>query len=677
MREFITVCPRNCYSTCSFRVFADNGRVVRIMPYGGNLATPEGPCIKGLSYLEREFSGERIIYPLKRKEDGSFIRIDINEAIEIIATQLKIVKDLYGSHAVLFYKGSGISGLSNDISSIFWKQYGGVTTTYGNLCWPAGLEAVRLTLGEVKHNAPWDISNAELIILWGKNPAETNVQEIIHIDKALKKGGKLVVIDPRRTPTADKADLLLRPRPGTDAALALSLAAYLIRNGHADIDFISKHVLGFKEFAESLSITPEEAYSITGIPAEAIIKLAGMIASTEKVTMIAGYGLQRHSNGGQTIRALLSIMVITGKIGKSGCGFNFANLQSYIFDSEKEPLTYYPDDNRDKPYRRKISMAKFAEDFSELKDPEIKLAWIERGNPVTQLPDSERVADAIKTIDFKVVVEQFMTDTAKLADIILPAKGIFEQPDIVGSYWNPYVQYKPAITEYPGQVMPESEIYYRLSMLMNLCVENECLIPPPGNENFEKWLEERIKSNGEVTLQELKKGPYLPAGFSEVAFNDLNFPTPSGKIELLSRQASDMWGVPEIPTYVPLMSVPDSPDMFHLITPNAASRIHSQFGNLKTIRSVIELPAWEVSPGDGEKLELADGDKIRVYNDNGTVSGVVRITNRTKDGCIVFPNGVWIADGGGVNALIRGRETDMGYGAAFHDSFVKVEKVKE
>ncbi|HPT12010.1 MAG TPA: molybdopterin dinucleotide binding domain-containing protein, partial [Bacteroidales bacterium] len=275
------------------------------------------------------------------------------------------------------------------------------------------------------------------------------------------------------------------------------------------------------------------------------------------------------------------------------------------------------------------------------------------------------------------VVEQFMTDTAKLADIILPAKGIFEQPDIVGSYWNPYVQYKPAITEYPGQVMPESEIYYRLSMLMNLCVENECLIPPPGNENFEKWLEERIKSNGEVTLQELKKGPYLPAGFSEVAFNDLNFPTPSGKIELLSRQASDMWGVPEIPTYVPLMSVPDSPDMFHLITPNAASRIHSQFGNLKTIRSVIELPAWELSPGDGEKLELADGDKIRVYNDNGTVSGVVRITNRTKDGCIVFPNGVWIADGGGVNALIRGRETDMGYGAAFHDSFVKVEKVKE
>ncbi|HNW58028.1 MAG TPA: molybdopterin-dependent oxidoreductase [Bacteroidales bacterium] len=337
MREFITVCPRNCYSTCSFRVFADNGRIVRIMPYSGNLATPEGPCIKGLSYLEREFSEDRIIYPLKRKSDGSFIRIDISDALEIIARQLKYVKDQFGSHAVLFYKGSGISGLSNDISSVFWKQYGGVTTTYGNLCWPAGLEAVRLTLGEVKHNVPWDISNAELIILWGKNPAETNIQEIIHIDKALKKGGKLVVIDPRRTPTADKADLLLRPRPGTDAALALAIAGYLVKHGHTDIDFVSKHVLGYKEFAESLSITPEEAHSITGIPTEAIVKLAAMIASSEKVTMIAGYGLQRHSNGGQTIRALLSVMVITGKIGKPGCGFNLQTCKA-IFLTQKKNL---------------------------------------------------------------------------------------------------------------------------------------------------------------------------------------------------------------------------------------------------------------------------------------------------------------------------------------------------
>jgi anaerobic selenocysteine-containing dehydrogenase len=647
------------------------------MPYEGNLATPEGPCIKGLSYLEREFSDERIIYPLKKRDDGSFEKIDIYDALELIAGKLNHVRNTNGSHAVLFYKGSGMSGLSNDISSLFWRLYGGVTTTYGNLCWPAGLEAVRLTLGEVKHNAPWDLANADLIILWGKNPAETNVQELIHIDKALKKGARLVVIDPRRTPTADKADLLLRPHPGTDAALALAIAGYLVRHGHINSDFISKHVMGYDEFAKSLTITPEEAYSVTGIPAEAIIKFAGMIASSARVTMVPGYGLQRHSNGGQTIRALLSIMVITGNIGKAGCGFNFANLQSYIFDSEKEPVTYYPDAVRDNPFRRNISMAKFADDISVLKDPEIKLAWIERGNPATQLPDSERVITALNAVDFKVVVEQFMTDTARLADIILPAKGLFEQPDVVGSYWNPYVQYKPAIIEYPGQVIPESEIYYRLSRLLKLCSDEENPIPSPGNDNFDRWLEGRIKEKGEVTLEHLKKGPYLPSCFAEVVFTDLNFPTPSGKIELISKQASAMWSVPELPTYMPLKTGTDKQGMLHLLTPNTGSRIHSQFGNLKTIRSVVEPPMWELSPVDAEKLNLTDGNKIRISNGNGSVTGSVRITNRVKQGCIVFPNGVWAHEGGGVNALIPGRETDMGYGAAFHDSFVKVEKIKE
>jgi len=675
MREYITVCPRNCYSTCTFRVFTDNGKIQRIMPYRENLATPEGPCIKGLSYLEREFSSERIIYPLKKNADGSFARIDINDALEIISRQLDEVRNLYGPHSVLFYKGSGISGLSNDISSLFWKLYGGVTTTYGNLCWPAGLEAVRLTLGEVKHNAPWDLSEAELIILWGKNPAETNVQEFIHIDKALKKGGKLVVIDPRRTPTADKADMLLRPEPGTDAALALAIARNLVSQDHTDKEFISKHVLGYGEFVKSLTITPAEASSVTGIPAEAITRLTDMIALCKKVTIVAGYGLQRHSNGGQTIRALLSLMVITGNIGKHGCGFNFANLQSYIFDSEKEPLTYYPDNDKDKPFRRKISMAKFGEDISSLKDPEIKFAWIERGNPVTQLPDSDRVVGALKSVGFKVVVEQFMTDTAKLADIILPAKGVFEQPDIVGSYWNPYVQFKPAIMEYPGQVMPESELYYRLAEMMNLCPENENPIPEPGNENFEKWLVKRIKENDEVTLDKLKEGPYLPAGFTEVAFNDYIFPTPSGKIELLSNQAAEMWGVSVLPAYVPLQNDPDRCGRLHLLTPNTGSRIHSQFGNLNAIKTVTEPPAWELSPNDAGKFDLKNGDNIRISSGSGSVTGIVSVTNRVKNGCIVFPNGIWFNEGGGVNALIPGRETDMGYGAAFHDVYVKVEKI--
>lgn len=455
MEEFITVCPRNCYSTCSFRVFTRDGKVVRILPYEGNLATPEGPCIKGLAYLEREYSSERIIYPLKRQPDGSFARISTDEALALIAARLTGAREKHGPHSVLFYKGSGYSGLSNDIAGTFWKKFGGATTTYGNLCWPAGLEAVRLTLGEIKHNLPWDLANASMIILWGKNSAETNVQEMIHIEKARQNGAKVVVIDPRRTLTADKADLLIRPRPGTDAALALAMARVIIDRGMTDREFIRKHVAGFDEFKASLEMTPDKAQEITGIPADAIIELAVAAAGAGRLTVVAGYGLQRYTNGGQTIRSILSIPVITGMLGKPGCGFNFANLQSYIFDDVKEPLSYYPDKEADKPFRRAISMATFGPDFFALREPPIEVAWIERGNPLIQLPGTSEVRKAFESIPFKVVVEQFMTDTAAMADIILPAKGIFEQADVVGSYWNPYAQYKPKITDLPGEVIPE------------------------------------------------------------------------------------------------------------------------------------------------------------------------------------------------------------------------------
>ena len=213
MEEFITACPRNCYSTCSFRVQVENNKICRILPFPGNLATPEGPCIKGLSYIERTHSQERIINPLKKTSSGKFEKISVDNALGYISENLSSIRDKYGPKSILWYRGSGMSGLVNDIGYSFWKEFGGATTTYGNLCWPAGLEAVRLTLGEIKHNVPWDLENARTIIIWGKNPAETNIHEIAFIARAREKGCKVIVIDPIRTPTADKADILLSPIP--------------------------------------------------------------------------------------------------------------------------------------------------------------------------------------------------------------------------------------------------------------------------------------------------------------------------------------------------------------------------------------------------------------------------------------------------------------------------------
>ncbi len=673
MKEFVTVCPRNCYSTCSFRVFTEEGRVKRILPYEGNLATPEGPCIKGLSYLEREYSSERIIYPLQRQPDGSFSRISMDLALDIIAARLAEAREKRGPHSVLFYKGSGYSGLSNDISGNFWRLFGGATTTYGNLCWPAGLEAVRLTMGEVKHNLPWDLANASIIILWGKNSAETNVQEMIHIEKARQNGAKVVVIDPRRTLTADKADILIRPKPGTDAALALAMAKVIIDRGLTDNEFISKHVSGFEQFASSLHITPDKAQEITGVPATAIVDLAVMAAGAGRLTVVAGYGLQRYTNGGQTIRSILSIPVITGMIGKPGCGFNFANLQSYIFDDIKEPLSYYPDREADKPFRRAISMARFGPDFFALKEPAIKVAWIERGNPVIQLPGSGEVKKALESIPFKVVVEQFMTDTAAIADIILPAKGIFEQADVVGSYWNPYAQYKPKVTDLPGEVLPENEIYRRLAERLKLPAGKENGIPAP--EDYDDWLTERISHTPGFVREELFQKPVIPEQNEHPAYAGMKFATPSGRIELWSDRAVKLWGVDPLPSYEPPEDFGESHLPFRLMTPNIASRIHSQFGNLEVIKSVIDEPVWEISVTDARKLGLRSGDNIRIFNSRGDVTGRVKVTARVKSGSLVFPNGIWLGEGGGVNRLIAPCETDMGHGAAFHNTRADIEKL--
>ena len=675
MEEFITACPRNCYSTCSFRVQVENNIIRRILPYSGNLATPEGPCIKGLSYLERTYSPNRIIYPLIKSANGKFQQISTNEAYDIICDKLQSLKEKYGSQSILWYKGSGMSGLTNEIGHTFWKAFGGTTLTYGNLCWPAGLEAVRLTLGAVKHNVPWDLENAKTIIIWGKNPAETNIQEITFIARAKEKGCKIIVIDPTRTPTADKADILFCPKPGTDAVLALAIAYILISDELTDKIFIEKYVKGFEEFRQSLRITPADAEKITGIPVKNIIELAHLIGKNRPVTFLPGYGLQRHINGGQTIRAILVLSIITGNIGKPGSGFNYANLQSYIFDNQKEPLSYYPDTEKDLPFRRIISMAKLGTDMLKVRDPVLKAAWIERGNPLLQSPDTNHVKKAFAGLEFNVVVEQFMTDTAAIADIILPSKDMFEQSDIVGSYWSPYVQFKPKIIESPGEVKPETEIYYYLAKKLNLNV-NSSIIPEPGNMNIERWLENRIRGYSEFKLKDLKEGPILAPGLHDIAFEDMTFETPSGKIELYSAEAQTRWGISPLPEYTPIQTY-SKDDVFPLkfITPNAGNRIHSQFGNLDIIKETTPATSVGLSPADAAKRNISTGDKIRLHNRIGEIVSIAGISNRVMDGTVVLPNGIWCNEGGGGNHLIDGVETDMGYGAAFHDNQVEVERL--
>ncbi len=313
---------------------------------------------------------------------------------------------------------------------------------------------------------------------------------------------------------------------------------------------------------------------------------------------------------------------------------------------------------------------------SAARDPELKVVWVERGNPVLQSPGVGLVLEAFRRADFRVVVDEFLTDTAREADIVLPAKTFFEQTDVIGAYWHPYLQLRPRILEPPGEVRPETEIYRALGR--RLGIDEAALaaaIPGPDEAAIEAWLEARLAPLG-LSLAELRQGPGLSPAFAEVAFADGRFPTPSGKIELYSSEARRRWGVEEVPEYrdPEERPHPGGRHPLHLLTPNTKNRIHSQFGNLATIRRMAPGPFLAMHPDAAASRRLADGDRARVFNDRGELYLPVRLDWGLKPSCVCVTNGFWLAEGGAVNLLSLGRETDMGHGAAFHDNAVEVER---
>lgn len=685
MKRYTTVCPRNCYSTCSLNVYVDEEKqtIRRVEAHPANKATPKGACLKGLSYVERVHSPDRILYPMKRKTGtADFERITWDEALDTIAGKLSEFKKTHGPQSVFYYSGSGTKGLLNGAGNEFWRMFGGFTTTYGDLCWPAGLEATRLTLGENKHNAPWDLENAGLILMWGKNAAETNVQQMRAIDLALEKDARLIVIDPRRTLSSERAELLIQPRPGTDGALALAIGHLLVKNNAIDNDFIKKHVLGFEEYKNLVSdFTPSKAAAITDVPEAFIERIAGAITESAPVSLCPGFGMQRYTNSGQTMRAMLALVAITGNIGKPGAGWIYANLQSAVFDSVKDPIAFFPPETPDGIARISVSTARLGLDMLAQNDPPLKMAWVERGNPVTQNPDTHNVIDAFRALDFRVVVEQFYTDTAREADIILPAKTLFEQSDVIGAYWHPYIQFRQKIIDSPGEVKPETEIYRLLAWRLGFDEgEVNGRIPGPTEKEIKAFLEAKLERFPELSLEKLSKEPILAPGTEEIAFHDNIFPTPSGKIEIFSQEAKNRWGLDPLPVYSEPMestnreSVESKKYPLYFMTPNTKNRIHSQFNNLELIRQFSQKPLLDMNPEDALKRGINSGDRVTVFNDRGSLDIDVRIDFSIKPGCVCVTNGWWISEGGTVNFLSMGRETDMAYGAAYHDTLVEVKR---
>ena len=388
--------------------------------------------------------------------------------------------------------------------------------------------------------------------------------------------------------------------------------------------------------------------------------------------------MQRYTNSGQTIRAILALLAITGNIGRPGAGWVYANLQTQVFDEVRDPIAFYPPEEPDGEVRVSISTARLGADLLSQTDPPVRMAWIERGNPVTQNPDTNRVLEALRGLEFRVVVDQFLTDTAREADLVLPAKTMFEQTDVIGAYWHPYLQLRQKILEPPGEVKPETEIYWLLGRRLGIS-ESQLAegMPAPSDEAVEAFLEHRLADFEGLDLETLRRGPVVVPGHEEVAFAVGVFDTPSGRIELVSDEAVDRWGTDRLPRYREpegFATGGDGPaaDSLVLMTPNTKNRIHSQFGNLRMIRRLDPEPLVHVHPADARARGIADGMSVRVHNQRGEFTLRCRVDAGLKRGCVSVTNGWWIQDGGTVNFCSPGLETDMGHGAAFHGTLVEV-----
>ncbi len=639
--------------------------IVRIEGDPLNPATGGKVCLKGISHAQRIAHTDRLKLPLRRNARGDFEPVGWNTALDDIAERLERLRSRDGPQSVLYYEGSGSHGALSALSGAFWNPFGGPTQARGDLCWPAGLEAIRLTYGANLHNHPRMTHESRFILLWGHNPAETNIHQMRFILEAQERGATLAVIDPRSTDTTDAADYHMQPRPGTDAALALAMANVIVDAGLHDESFLARSASGLEAYlARIRNYTPELVSQITGVSAGEIRELALAYARMRPALLIAGFGLQRNSHAGQTTRAAALLPALTGNIGIPGSGWQYANLASHIL--RPPPLPPAPAAGT-----RTFPTARLGRELLSLSGPKIRAAWIEKANPVSQHPQTGSVVQALATLDLLVVVDQFLTHTAKFAHYVLPAKSMFEEEDLVTSYWHPYLQLRVRIFDPPGEVKPETEIWKLLCKRFGY--ETRYFA---GDRR--EILRDMLPEGRADLLDQLADGPVDPSGNGDLVWSDGRFPTPSGKIEFASEEAAREWAVDPVPEYIPLEEGHSSGLAqrypLQLLTCKTRDRIHSQFGNLEWIQQVERPRRLDIHPDDAGARGLIGGEIVRVWNGRGEVRLEAHITPGIRRGVVHVLEGRCVAGDPEMNRLIGDGTTDMNDGAAFYECLVEVER---
>ncbi|HKK91299.1 MAG TPA: molybdopterin-dependent oxidoreductase [Desulfobacteraceae bacterium] len=649
-------CPMDCYDLCRFTATVENNRIVNLKADKNHPVTKGFSCKKGSQLVERMNHPHRIRSPLIKKE-GEFVNIGYDEVLGIIADRLVSIKNRYGPEAVLNYSGDGYGGVKNRIQTIFFNCFGGASSGEGSLCWGAGMAAQQYDFGSVKGHFPDDVLNAKTVLVWGRNPKFTNLHLYRLLLQAEASGSSIIVIDPLETETAKAFGRHIRPRPSTDGALALAMANWIIENNCHNRPFVEKHVVGFHRFKEYASaFTPARAEEITGVPGDTIRKLARQYAEAAPGCIYIGYGLQRYRNGGNTIRCIDALGAITGNIGRKGGGVNYAakSLAAYLSGVEQESRTHAEK-------RRTFLLGRLGEFLQGTDDPPVKAVFVAGSNPLTQSPDLENTVESFKQVDFKVVFDHFLTDTARQADIVLPAASVFEQDDLfVTSMYSPVLNVSQKAVEPPPGVMPEFDVYLALARR----VGGLDMGFSTSGEYLRKSAQPLLDRLG-VDFESLASG-YPRIEQDAIAWQEGRFETPSGKIELYSERAGED-GLSFLPSFLePESGTTKLP--LRLLTCHTLESMHSQGFAFNG-----DLPMVYINSKTAGQFGVDEQRTVLVRGEKQAITARLTIDDAVCDTTALIYQGWWHASGA-VNFLTEPRISDMGGQAAYYDSFCAIEK---
>ncbi len=667
-------CPHDCPDTCSLVTTVQDGVAIKVQGNPNHPLTDGVLCTKVSRYTERTYHPDRLLHPMKRvgpKGSGQFQQVSWDEALSDIATKLKAIADQHPER-ILPYSYAGTMGMvqGESIAMRFFNLLGAAQLDR-TICASAGGEALAHTFGGKLGMKVQHFAESKLILIWGSNAITSSIHFWRIAQEAKRQGAKLVCIDPRRTETADKCDVHLAIKPGTDAALALALMHQLITHDWLDHDYISQHTVGFEALRErALQWPPERAAEVCGLKVEDIRQLAHDYGHTQPAAIRLNYGIQRSRGGGNAARAVLCLPALTGAwrhraggvvLSASGHALhNGVALQRHdLLTNPRSPL---------------INMSTIGD---ALNTPGlIEAVVVYNSNPVAVAPESAKVVQGFAREDlFTVVLEHFMTDTADHADYVLPATTQLEHWDIHNSYGHTDVLLnRPAIAPM-GEAKTNTQIFRELSLRMGL---HNPLLQEDDESLCRLALQHprNLQSASPVTWEALLKDGFAHWPVADAPFAHGGFPTASGKCEFLSSSLLAL-GQDGLPDFIPNYESPTPQDRYPLamISPPARNFLNSSFVNVKSLRDMEGEPLLEIHPEDATLRQLQDGDMVRVFNDRGSYACKAHITTRAQPGMVVGL-GIWWrklgAQGTNVNELTSQHLTDMGRAPVFYDCAVQV-----